>query len=424
MASKKGKDGGRRSPGEGSVYEYPKGSGKWIAQEWIEGKLVRRRAASEKAAEAKLKELRELKQKHIDVHTGAQSVETWMGAFHGIKVRLRKLSPRSVNFNLDHIERYILPKIGDMRVSDVRPSHLQGVVDEVYAEIQAAGKYDGSRTTQAVGRILEEAFTLAYEKKLVIENPYSGVVLPKYKRKRITPLDDKQLLAFLEAAAGRLDRRKRYTTMDKKRKRLPSIDPRFQALWWSYALLGWRRGEGLGARWAAVDWRVGTITIDQQVQRVTNEEGEQEVIIRAPKTEDSERTLPLPKRLLSLYRARWDDAQAERELRGWSIDTLIFPSQTGTPMWPDNLETMFRRIRDAAGLPSTFKLHHLRHTLATLVDECGATESLKADILGHAKKTQSGKYTHGRIAAMRVVLQAVEDRILGQAVEQEETGTI
>lgn len=422
MATKKAK-GGRRSPGEGSTYEYPEGSGRWFAQEWIDGKLTRRRAPSETAAKAKLRELQDLKQKQIDIHTGAQTVEIWMGTFHGIKVRLRKLSPRSINFNRDHIERYILPKIGDMRVSDVRPTHLQRVVDEVYAEIQAGGRYDGARTAQAVGKILEEAFTLAYEKKLMIENPYSGVVLPKYKRKRIVPLDDKQLLAFLEAAAGRLDRRKRYRSTDGKLKRLPQIDPRFVALWWSYALLGWRRGEGLGARWAAVDWSAGAITIDQQVQRVTDDEGRQEVIIRAPKTEDSERTLPLPKRLLSLYRERWEDSQAERELRGWSIDTLIFPSQAGTPMWPDNLETMFRRIREAAGLPSTFKLHHLRHTLATLVDECGATESLKADILGHAKKTQSGKYTHGRIAAMRVVLQEVEDRILGQALGQEETGT-
>lgn len=422
MAAKKGK-GSRRSPGEGSVYDYPKGSGKWFAQEWIDGKLTRRRAPSEKAAEAKLRELQELKEKHIDIHTGAQTVETWMGTFHGIKVRLRKLSPRSINFNLDHIERYILPKIGDMRVSDVRPSHLQTVVDEVYSEIQAGGKYDGARTAQAVGKILQEAFTLAYEKKLVLENPYSGVVLPKYKRKRITPLDDKQLLAFMEAAAGRLDKRKRYRSIDGKMKRLPPVDPRFVALWHSYALLGWRRGEGLGARWSALDWGEGTITIDQQVQRVTDPEGKQIVIVAPPKTEDSERTLPLPRRLLSLYWDRWDDSQAERELRGWSIDTLIFPSQAGTPMWPDNLETMFRRIREAAGLPATFKLHHLRHTLATLVDECGATESLKQDILGHAKTTQSGKYTHGRIAAMRTVLQAVEDRILGQVLEKEETGT-
>ena len=81
------------------------------------------------------------------------------------------------------------------------------------------------------------------------------------------------------------------------------------------------------------------------------------------------------------------------------------------------------KIRAAAGLPRTIKLHHARHTLATLCDECGCTEALKADILGHSKKTQSQKYTHGRISAMRDVLQRVEDRLLGDVVLEEKTGT-
>lgn len=358
------------------------------------------------------------------MHSGRQSVQSWMGVFYEQKVRLRKLHTRSANSILDAIERYIVPKLGGQRLCDVRPTHIQAALDDIYREIQEAGRYDGARTVHAIATVLKEAFALAKGKKLILDDPYSGIVLPKYKRKKIEPLDDAQLRAFLDAAAGRLDKRKRYTTADGKRKRLPPIDPRLAALWYSYALLGWRRGEGLGARWAAIDWEKRTILIDQQVQRITNAEGSQEVVVSAPKTEDSTRLLPLTRRLYALYRARWDDSQAERELRGWSIDTLIFPSQVGTPIWPDNLETMFRRIRDAAGLPATFKLHHLRHTLATLVDESGATEALKESILGHSAKTQSGKYTHGRVEAMRAVLQVIEDRILGAAEkEQEDTGT-
>lgn len=408
----------KRRREEGSIYEYPEGSGKWFAQETIAGKLVRRRANSRQAAKEKLKELQELKREGVDIHTGAQLVRAWMGKFHEQKVRLGGLDIRSQNFNLDHIERYITPRIGDMRVCDVRGTHLQMVIDQTYAEIQAGKRYDGARTTNAIGKILKEAFTLAHERGLTLHNPYSGIVLPKYKRRKITPLEDAELRAFMEAAAGRLDRRPKYKTSDGKKKRLPAIDTRFQALWWSYALLGWRRGEGIGARWVSVNWKEGTIEIDQQVQRVTNAEGEQQVIISDPKTDDSFRKLPLTKRLLALYGERWTASQAERESRGWSIDTLIFPSKAGTPMWPDNLETMFRRIRTAAGLPPTFHLHHLRHTLATLVDECGATESLKQSILGHAATTQSGEYTHGRVEAMRKVLQAVEDRILATAAEQ------
>jgi hypothetical protein len=63
VASKKSKPEEHGDPGTGSVYEYPKGSGKWFAAERIDGRLKVRRAASEQAANAKLAELQELKRK-------------------------------------------------------------------------------------------------------------------------------------------------------------------------------------------------------------------------------------------------------------------------------------------------------------------------------------------------------------------------
>lgn len=133
MAAQKRRD-------EGSIYEYPEGSGKWFAQEHIGGKLVRRRAASRQAAKEKLKELQELKKEGVDLTTGAQAVRTWMGTFLEQKVRLGGLDIRSQNFNLDMIERYITPRIGDMRTCDVRSPHLQNVIDLTFAEIQAGGR--------------------------------------------------------------------------------------------------------------------------------------------------------------------------------------------------------------------------------------------------------------------------------------------
>jgi len=46
---------------DGSVKEWPKGSGRWRAQLYIDGKPVRRRATSERAANAKLRELIKLR---------------------------------------------------------------------------------------------------------------------------------------------------------------------------------------------------------------------------------------------------------------------------------------------------------------------------------------------------------------------------
>lgn len=403
MAPKKPR--ARRTRGSGSVYQTKDGS--WIAQERIGDRLVRRRAASEPAAKAKLAELQDLKRARIDIHSGEQPLSQWMSATYAQKLRQRDLAERSKEFNRDMIERYINPVLGQARLVDVRPGHLQDLLDQLRADIRASTPYDGARTVHAVAALLKEALTLAFERKLIPDNPYSGIVLPKLRRKKIDPVSDADLVAFLRAAASH----------------------RLAVLWWTYALLGIRRGEGLGLRWMGFDQTTGTITIDQQIQRVDGGR----LIICPPKTDDSVRTLPLPRRLWALYVPLWDNQQGERarhadkqrrhpHIEPWKEHGLIFPSEVGTPLWPDNLEAQFRKLRACAGLPETVKLHHLRHTLSTLLDECGASEALKAGILGHAKETQTLKYTHARLAAMRTVLQAVEDRLLA-AEDLAQTGT-
>src|SRR5258707_2610417 len=417
MATKKVKPKERRDPGSGSVYESPKGSWRWFAALRIEEleQPIRRRAASEQSAYAKLEALEELKRKRIDVNKGSQTFEDWLNACHAEKNRLTKPSPRSIEFNKSKIESYIIPKMGALRLLEIRPPHIQACIDEVYAEIGAyyadTMGYDGARTAHAVALVIKEAITLAFDRKLIPDNPYSGIRLPKYRRKKITPMDDQQCHVFLLAAAGKLDCRARYTDARGRNKRLPPINPRLFALWASYVLLGERRGEGLGLLWENIDWKKRTIKITQQVQRVNGNQ----LLTRGTKTEDSVRELPLPNRLYDWLGEHYENIKAEYALHGvtWLGTGLIFVSEVGTALWPDNIEARFRKIRAAAGLRKTIKLHHARHTLATLCDECGCTEALKADILGHSKKTQSQKYTHGRIEAMRVVLQAVEDRLLG-----------
>jgi integrase len=382
----------RRAHGSGSIYQVKDGA--WIAQERIDGKLIRRRAPDEPAAKLALNELQELKAKQIDVRGGAQPVQDWAHACLLEMIQLRHPKPRTIEFARRMLERYIIPLIGTMPLLDVRPTHLQGVISTIYTGIRDEGVYDGARTAHGVGGMLDEIFTLAHQRKLILDNPYVGIILPVYHRKEVLPLTDQQLRDLLAAAAGEIDRRPAYTSQDGKTKRHPPLDRRLAPLWWAYAFLGLRRGEGLGLCWAGYDG--ATIAIEQQVQRLAGE-----VVLSTLKTPQSVRRLPVGRRLA----AQLDTLDRAHD--------LIFPSQAGTPMWPDNLEAQFRKLRAAAGLPDTVKLHHLRHTLSTLLDECGASESITAAILGHAKQTQTQHYTHARIETMRTVLQAVEDRILG-----------
>ncbi len=106
-------------------------------------------------------------------------------------------------------------------------------------------------------------------------------------------------------------------------------------------------------------------------------------------SESSKRILPVAPSLLTLLRQHWRNQQEERLLLGveWKEHGLIFASEVGTPKSPRNLEREWYRFREASGLPNTINFHLLRHSVASWLDEVGATEAVVAAVLGHA--TQS-----------------------------------
>jgi hypothetical protein len=58
----------------------------------------------------------------------------------------------------------------------------------------------------------------------------------------------------------------------------------------------------------------------------------------------------------------------------------------------------------------------------TLLDEATITEAMKVQIMGHAKKNVTQRYTHPRVEAMRRAIEEVATRVIG-AESQAQTGT-
>jgi integrase len=73
---------------------------------------------------------------------------------------------------------------------------------------------------------------------------------------------------------------------------------------------------------------------------------------------------------------------------------LVFTTKTGRPIEPRNLVRSFHRIRSAHGL-RLIKLHHLRHTTATLLKDLGVPARDAQLILGHSRLAVTQEiYTH------------------------------
>lgn len=159
-----------------------------------------------------------------------------------------------------------------------------------------------------------------------------------------------------------------------------SADHRLYALYVLALCLGLRRGELLGLRWVDIDLDGEKLEVVQALQRVGGR-----LRFVQPKTDDSERTVPLPSFCAAALREHRKRQFTERSEAwpDWDDHDLVFPSRRGTPMEPDNLRRSWGTIRKAAGL-GEIRLHDLRHTCVTLLLDLGVPPHVVRDIVGHS----------------------------------------
>jgi integrase len=120
----------------------------------------------------------------------------------------------------------------------------------------------------------------------------------------------------------------------------------------------------------------------------------------APKTERSERSLPIPKPLAPLLTAL---------CRGRVADAWVFPSSAGSPYDDRNLmrrdvEPVCKRL----GIPP-FGWHALRHTFSTYTGNSGTPTAVLQSLLGHTSADMSMRYTHPLESSQREAI----DRVAG-----------
>lgn len=186
-----------------------------------------------------------------------------------------------------------------------------------------------------------------------------------------------------------------------------SEEDRLHALYVLALVMGMRRGELLGLRWAALDLDRETLMVERALQRVDGA-----LMLVQPKTLSSIRTVPLPPFVTKALVDHKERQAQERAAAGieWKEHGLVFTSRIGTPLEPDNLRRSWHPLRKRLGLDIRF--HDLRHSAVSLLLDLGAPPHIVRQIVGHSDIGVTMKvYAHASLDEQRKALRKLGDAL-------------
>jgi integrase len=357
--------GSRRVNGDGSITR--RADGRWMGRfyAWT-GAGTRKRVTvygkTRQQAADNMRSAQERNSQGIPVPDRSWKLSDWLDYWLENVVAANR-RPATYDLYEATVRLYLKPALGSASLTRLSATRVQVFLNSQLAAEQSV------RRVQIMRTVLSSALTRAMREELVMRNVARLAELPGWERQPITPWSAEEARAFLVAAAD------------------DPLYPAFLLL----LLYGLRRGEVLGLRWVDVDQENNEIHIRQQIHRANGE-----LRIGPVKTSAGRRDLPLLTFASEALTIRLDVQAADHAGlgRAWQDTGLIFTTKTGRPIEPRNLVRSFQRICSAHGL-RVIKVHHLRHTTATLLKNLGVPARDAQLILGHSRMAVTQEiYTH------------------------------
>ena len=284
-----------------------------------------------------------------------------------------EVKPRTIAGYRETLNRYVVPRIGRMRLQAVAPATLT----RLYLDLLEGGGKDGRplsrRTVDYVHATLRKALNDAVRVEgLLPNNPAERAKRPRRVARQIPDVwDPEQLRTFLDYMA----------------------DHRWFALYRLAACTGARRGELLALRWADVDWKAPSIRVRASAGMVENRR------VEGTTKSGRERIVSIDAGTVDALRAHRKRQMEDQAVVGaaWVGAGHLFVNGLGQPICPtapsqrlrlsvaaynEANDARARKDRGVGLLPIRF--HDLRHVHATLLLREGVPVHVVAARLGHS----------------------------------------
>ena len=323
------------------------------AQAWVDAAVMEHRAQTYRAPSDE---------------TVAAFLDRWVSR---LDPGLRESTRTRYAQNVAHPRRVFGPR----RLRDLTAADLAAL----YAGLGADGL--SPRTIRHMHTVFRRALADAVAWGTLPTNPGDRVRAPRVPRAPRTVPTEEQEGELLAAAAGH----------------------GLFALWSFIALTGCRKGEALALEWRDIDWQAKRVTI----RRSLAGEGKRRRF-EVPKPGGPHQvglSDELLERLQEHRQRVLDELGDQREL-----PPLVFPTlHQGGWQSPSYIQRAFKEIVSAAGLPSTTRIHDLRHAMATRWLASGVAVAVVAERLGHASPDVTMRIYAHAVPGMQAAFVAEQD---------------
>ena len=257
------------------------------------------------------------------------------------------LAPRTAEGYEHMIRKYIIPNLGNHKLTDLKPEHLQ----QYYSERLANGL--GARTVRHHHVTLHIALKTAVKRGMIIRNPADAVDPPHFTRPEMHTISEADLTKFLDAAQ----------------------ETEYYPLFYLALFTGMRRSELLALRWSDVD----LILCQAHVTRSLHHLRTGETVFRPTKTIKSRRSVALSPSTVQVLR----DYKAKQEIAKLYDGRLSQNDDPIFPWLPDTVTHAWLKLARKVGLKDVH-LHSARHSHASLLLRQGVHPKVVQERLGHS----------------------------------------
>lgn len=341
----------RRIKGEGSIW-YDQTNSRWMAKITLPNK--KRRTKSGKNKKDVIDWLTDQRNK-IKRGIYVKDEKVKLGEFiisYMEDVARHNLAPRTYQTYYGYVTNHIVPELGKIRLSSLRPDQVQTFYTNKLDENLS------TRTVQQIHSILRKTIQQALKWGMVSRNVCDLVDSPRPKQEAPEVLTLEQITIFLDAVK----------------------DHPYYPIYILAVYTGMRQSEIIGLYTTDIDLDKRALRVQRTIQYVRG----QGFVTADVKTEKSRRTVELPETAVNVL---------QEHMRGVK-GKLLFTASTGNPVYNNNLYRHFKETLKALNLPDV-TFHSLRHFHASALLVAGVHPKVVQERLGHSQiSTTLDIYSH------------------------------